>query len=251
MSDYVSEAGHFYTREGEPAYTQEVKTGVRKGKERPTTLRDARKLNLVPSVTTISSILDKPALTHWKIKRAVEKALANERGLDFVEDNSAGEGSLIHGAIDNWLETGDVEAEYEAYTAIAQKVFDEVGVTNPVAERSFCSPLGYGGAVDLSCPASNIILDWKTKVLSAEDVERGKKLAYPEHAQQLAAYREGLGMPDAKCYNVFLSRTNPEVYVLHEWGEEELQKGWRTFSLCHALWIEEKGYDPKEGVCST
>ena len=35
------------------------------------TLADARKLNLLPSVTTVLRILDKPALNEWKIEQGV------------------------------------------------------------------------------------------------------------------------------------------------------------------------------------
>ena len=45
----ASESSHWYTREGAPKYTVEAKNG----NPRNTTLADARKLNLVPSVTTI------------------------------------------------------------------------------------------------------------------------------------------------------------------------------------------------------
>ena len=103
MSDFVAEGGHWYTKDGTPAYTQLVASGKRKGLDRPTTLRDARKLSLVPSVTTLMNLMDKPALTHWKIKRAVEKALDP---FNFVEDNSAEEGSRIHGIVEKWIEEG-------------------------------------------------------------------------------------------------------------------------------------------------
>ena len=50
---YTAESGHWYTRGGEPAYTVTGKNG----KERNTTLRDARTMNLVPSVTTVLKVL--------------------------------------------------------------------------------------------------------------------------------------------------------------------------------------------------
>ena len=59
--DHASEAGHWYTRSGDPMYTI---MGKSTGKPRNTTLRDARELNLVPSVTTILNVAAKPALTN-------------------------------------------------------------------------------------------------------------------------------------------------------------------------------------------
>ena len=50
IKDHAAESGHWYTRQGEPMYTVIGKTT---GRPRNTTLKDARELNLVPSVTTI------------------------------------------------------------------------------------------------------------------------------------------------------------------------------------------------------
>ena len=54
----ASESSHWYTREGAPKYTVEAKNG----NLRNTTLADARKMNLVPSVTTIIGCAAKPGL---------------------------------------------------------------------------------------------------------------------------------------------------------------------------------------------
>ena len=65
----TSEAGHWYTQEGEPCYTQVTASGKNKGKDRNTTLRDARKQNLLPSVTTVQSIQSKPVIVQWAKKQ--------------------------------------------------------------------------------------------------------------------------------------------------------------------------------------
>ena len=52
---FTSAAGHWYTQEGEPMYTI---IGAN-GRERNTTLRDAKTLGLVPSVTTIIGMIAK------------------------------------------------------------------------------------------------------------------------------------------------------------------------------------------------
>ena len=62
-SKYKSEAGHWYTRDGEPMYTI---IGAN-GKERNTTLRDAKKEGFVPSVTTILGMVAKPSLERKSI----------------------------------------------------------------------------------------------------------------------------------------------------------------------------------------
>ena len=72
---FTSESGHWYTQEGEPMYTI---IGAN-GKERNTTLRDAKTLGLVPSVTTIIGMIAKPSLENWKINQALNSALSLER----------------------------------------------------------------------------------------------------------------------------------------------------------------------------
>ena len=55
-------------------YTVVGKTGVR-----PTTLRDARTKDLVPSVTTILNVAAKPALIAWMQKQVLMSALTMQR----------------------------------------------------------------------------------------------------------------------------------------------------------------------------
>ena len=67
----ASESNHWYTRDGIPRYTVMGKNG----KERNTTLRDARTENLVPSVTTVLTVMAKPALIQWLQKQVLMAAL--------------------------------------------------------------------------------------------------------------------------------------------------------------------------------
>ena len=66
-----SESGHWYAADGSPAYRITGKNG----KERNTTVADARKLNLVPSVSGIIGVAAKPALTVWLQEQAILAAL--------------------------------------------------------------------------------------------------------------------------------------------------------------------------------
>ena len=54
----AAESVHWYGQDGSPQYTVTAKDG----QQRPTTLRDARKFNLVPSVTTVLKVAAKPGL---------------------------------------------------------------------------------------------------------------------------------------------------------------------------------------------
>ena len=70
-----SNSQHWYDKNGKPAYTIIGKNG----KERNTTVRDAREHGYLPSVTTIIGLLDKPALTRWKMEQMLLASLTLPR----------------------------------------------------------------------------------------------------------------------------------------------------------------------------
>ena len=70
-----AESVHWYRKDGGPQYTVKAKDGS----DRPTTLRDARKMDLVPSVTTILKIAAKPGLEAWKQEQMLLAALTLPR----------------------------------------------------------------------------------------------------------------------------------------------------------------------------
>ena len=104
-----------------------------------------------------------------------------------------------------------------------------------IAEKSFAHPLGYGGKCDLMSP-NGLVVDFKTKDTPLEKVD-----VYFEHEMQLAAYREGLGMPSARCAIVFINGTTNEVKLV-EVENTALQKGWECFE--HLLRV----YQIKNGL---
>src|SRR2546430_6066581 len=80
-----SEACHWYTKQGAPCYEVTAQNGTM----RPTTLADARKLDLVPSVTTIINSAAKPGLQQWKLQQMLLAALTLPRlGSESIEDFS-------------------------------------------------------------------------------------------------------------------------------------------------------------------
>src|ERR1700761_7206826 len=74
-----NKGAHWYTRDGLPMH--EVPRAKEKDGEkmRPTTLADARKFGLFPSVTGILEVLDKPQLERWKINQAILATARIER----------------------------------------------------------------------------------------------------------------------------------------------------------------------------
>lgn len=243
----ASESNHWYTREGEPMYTVEAAKGGR----RSTTLRDARKMNLVPSVTTILNVASKPALIQWLQKQVLLAALTlprmpNEPEDDFINriiDDSkeqgraaADAGTDIHAAIQGFYE-GQVVNRHERHVeGVIAHLGAHYGQQPWISERSFAHEIGFGGKVDLHVPAGDehkgIVVDIKTKEFTDSD----KVDAYDDHLMQLSAYRVGLGIPQAACANVFVSRSVPGLVKIVSWSPEDLDRGWLMFSALLNFW---------------
>ncbi len=244
---------HAYTRQGRPHYYIVSKNG----NERATTISDCRKLGLLPSVTEVLRVIDKPALTNWQIEQAVLASLTLPRVEGEPEDSllrrikadsesqakaAAGEGSRIHDAIECHFKGVSYPTKYKPHVDAARRELWRLfpGVTDWVSEQSFGHPLGFGGKVDLHSPSTGIVADFKGK---DGDFSNGKKLAYDQH-WQLGAYQVGLQLPRQQCANIFVSRTHPGAVASHVWTEEDINKGWRVFHCALELWKQLKGYDP-------
>ncbi len=249
----MSESQHWYDRDGRPAY--EVMGA--NGKMRGTTIRDARKLGLVPSVTTVLSVKAKPALEAWKVRQGILAALtlAREPGepddsyLDRVMRDSkqqvvdaADEGTRIHDAIERSYKGLRVSPDYAKHVQAARAEVDRLfpGVEDWIAEASFAHEYGFGGKVDLHSPSTGIVVDFKGKDGELSD---GKRLAYDQN-EQLGAYQLGLRLPPSAGANVFVSRTHPGCAKGHQWTADEMRAGGLVFIDCLQLWKRIKNYWP-------
>jgi hypothetical protein len=237
---------HWYTRDGEPMYTVVGKTGVR-----PTTLRDARTKDLVPSVTTILNVAAKPALIAWMQKQVLLSALSLHRLVDendvsymdriLVDSRelakaSAAAGTDIHNAIEAFYSGNKSERHFDHVKAVSDALTEEFGDQDWVSEKSFGHELGFGGKCDLH--SLEVVVDVKTKDFGPGDDVDG----YDEHLMQLAAYRVGLGVPEAKCANIFVSRTHPGLTVIKNWTEDEVVRGWEQFKCLLRFWQLKHNY---------
>lgn len=236
LDSFATQAGHFYKPDGTPAY--EV-IGAN-GKQRATTVRDAKKHGLLPSVTMILRQAAAPGLERWKIANAINSALTLTRQegesdesyiYRIVRDSeerariARETGTAIHGAIEKLDGHGPYAAHVEA--AIGA-VSDWTGLSDWDSERSFASPLGYGGKLDLSAPG--FVCDFKTTDKDLADLK-----LWPEHRRQLSAYRMGLDMPEARCAIVYVSSMRPEARLI-ELEEDELKQGWNEFRALLAFY---------------
>lgn len=231
---------HWYKSEdGAPMYTI---IGAN-GKERDTTLRDARKLNLYPSTTTVMGVQDKPQLTEWIINQVMEaairtpyeKKMAVDKWKRYIREQSkevgqkaSKRGTEVHDALEQYYTKGTIKASEKALVVPVIEFMEEnfPGV-KWVSEASFSHPAGFGGKVDMySNDGSGYVLDFKTKDVP----DTTKMVAYDDHGIQTASYVMGLSegnesklsqgelhdMSAVKRYNLFISTQVPGVMKLTE-----------------------------------
>lgn len=237
------------------------------GKLRPTTLRDARKLNLVPSVTTVMSVQDKPALLNWLKNELLEACISNpfdpmhqtaevwkrqvleqsRRKTQLAQDR----GSAIHNELElmlsgqGWSDRETAKICYPVLAFLKEHFPDAKWVT----EKSFTNlEHGFGGCVDLHCPETNIVLDFKTKMKPADEIE--KLAAYDDHHMQTAAYVVGLGMPkESRRFNLFvgyeLDKDGNLVYTGLKLTESlDFNREWDMFETLLKFWKLKHNYNP-------
>ena len=248
---FTSESGHWYDQDGEPMYTI---IGAN-GRERNTTLRDAKTLGLVPSVTTIIGTIAKPSLENWKINQALNSALSLERYEDESTESfsarckydskkisiqAAEQGTKIHGMIEKGFLGKEKTKPYKIIKAWLNETYPD---EDWIAEDSFCAKQGYGGKVDLYSK-SGIFIDFKTK-----DNLEGKdpaKLVYDEHGMQLSAYAQGCYIDNPTRISIFVDRADTSLVLCHIWDEESHEKHKQMFNSILKYWQLVKNYEWQE-----
>ncbi len=273
MRLFNPENTHWYARDGEPMHS----VLSQKGEPRPTTVRDARKLGLLPSVTNVLGVINKPELVEWKMTQAVLAALTLPRvdgeGEDafarrVVEDaqsrvrSAADFGSAFHAGAEQVAKTLEVDlaGPYAAWLNLHRSWFQANCVRVVWTERVLVNAgMGYAGTADLLVEHQAhglTLVDYKTQggktnaeTLKAEKLKGGvsagwEPRAYGSWCQQLAAYRRALGKPMA-CMNVIVNSTEPTELVERLWTEEELRAGLESFEAALVIWMNEKNYDPR------
>jgi len=236
-----SEASHYYYPSGQPCYEVPY-ADPRKGM-RPTSLADARKLGLLPSVTTILRVLDKPALTAWLIEQAclavltsprnpneeldafVERILHTERVQDQEVTIARDRGTEIHAAMEAAWANLPYDPELLPWIQSAHNAIAAYGKT--VAVEKIVVGLGYAGRVDLIQEGNELwIWDYKS---TSKLPTRG---AWPEHALQAAGYAAALGNIGDKRIrtgNVYISTVEQGKFVVCEHGDwtETYEEGFK------------------------
>ena len=263
-------SSHWYRRSGKPMY--EVPRADGEGMK-PTTLREARIFNLLPSVTSILGIVDKPFLRAWKANQYLEVALEfAERGAFTAETMD----DVIAATDDRMAIARDTGSEYHAQfedivTALNERdALDLDSFLMPhetisafvewyrrfelharLIEYPFACAGGYGGCIDLVCLSRLgdghgvyfTVLDYKT-----QGTKQNKPFkTYPEWACQLAAYAYGIGRPDALLVNLCISTTEPGRIEHFIWPQADNENYYQAFKDAFAVWCGPlgKNFDPR------
>lgn len=192
----------------------------------------------VPGVTTILSVLNKPALVGW----------ANRLGLQGIDvsryvDDKAAIGTLAHHLIVTYLE--GIASDTSDYT---QKQIDKAEtclikfwdwehshtLKTLMCERPFVSDTHqFGGTIDWygELDGKAALIDFKTT-----------SGVYPEMSYQLAAYRELLFenhlIPD-QCHIIRVGRDDTEGFEDRVYYDMLTQ--WQIFEHCLAIYSLQKG----------
>lgn len=246
------ESGHWYTVDGKPMHFVPKKDG---SGNRATTLADAKKLQLLPSVTHILKVLDKPALREWLIHQAVYAVMTSPRRPDeeldaFIDRvlhteeqhkqeaaQAADRGIAIHDAVECLVHGKPEEAEPWSLEFAESPYMYMVGQCNKIlgTEVILCGE-GFAGKTDFigDCGDYDIIVDWKSSKKLPD------KASWPEHVLQLSAYAKAHSMNNsgrpiktANCYissitaGLYMFFQNPPWEETYEQGFAPLLKYWQ------------------------
>lgn len=255
---------HWYTRMGVPAYTIKKAKG---GGERSTTLRDARKHNLLPSVTTIFNIMSKPGLDSWKLNKAIEAALSTQRDDGEPDDHyykriiersrsevseAADLGTRIHDAIEASFPVyvKQIPEDLEQYVNPTMDLLHDLSIENPILEKVVVNHKeGYAGRADLmgkvtgSNKSWNVVVDFKTR-----KTKKGVKITpYDFQPMQLAAYAMAAfgTLDNCLASNLYISTTEPGRVENVAYSEKKLKEEYDAFLHMNAMWRYLKKYDPR------
>jgi hypothetical protein len=259
---------HYYTLDGVPSHT--VPNKSKPGESRPTTVTDAKKLGLLPSVSAFLKVKNEAGLENWKTDQIIEACHSfppNGAALDvysaqvkekaFAQVGAAADlGTEIHAALEAFYRDGSVPESAnmaDLVIAVDDKVH-ELNIEVDHAEKVLVNPAyGYAGTTDIMFSredGTRGILDFKSK-----RTKPGKRLFSPDsHPMQIAAYWQAaygkeldFEVPPYACgYNVYISTTElGRVEVVHH-DDRALREAWAAFKACLVLYRYTTGYDSRK-----
>ncbi len=274
--------GHWYNPT-DGTLTTHVPNKSKPGELREATIKDARLLGLVPSVTGVIELLAKPSLISWLQDNAIRSAhelyggggvgWLNPESLqavrlhaDGIRDRAATAGTEIHHAVAQRLKYEAYESPLLGVDEVVEGFFDWYNQQERVclhSERTFVTP-EFGGTADWVgiWDGKYTLADFKT-----QDAQRWQDFKfYEEVGIQLAGYSAGLQSPigtEADYYisrygeevkqapfeqrlSIYISRTKPGLVHAHLW--EDSAHWDETWSKLLSLWQVMKKWRVNNGA---
>lgn len=247
---------HWYNKQGEAVFEVPKASG---GGMRATTLADARKLGLLPSVTTILGIIDKPQLVDWKVKQAISACYDNRptgtleeytKAMQAKSEEQVGDaadlGTAIHAALEAAFAGETYDSAMAPYVMPTLAKVSQAGIKLVQHELRLVNELvGYAGTTDavmVDAKGCQGILDFKSRKTKA-----GQKCTpWETEPMQIAAYAKAkFGTLDGIVgANVYISTTEVGRVEIVTYTSEQLWEAWNAFVASAMLWQYLKDYKP-------
>jgi hypothetical protein len=276
------ESSHWYNRDGVAVHQVEMKT--KPGEYKNTTIKEARQMKLLPSVTNVLGILDNKILTDWKMRQVCLAAMTSSRNggesdedymdrilnLSTVVTKSAADfGTAMHAAVDTFLMSGkppepapDNQQVIEYWPPVERWLNDNIYAAVMCEYVVTELTLGYAGQVDVKAILKGkaaeemklvnseydgfAILDFKTRKVQPPKKagELGAILTYESDVRQLSAYAHA----DEQCpvASVIIGSNEKGRVKFHAWSQQEQDEALHIFAVCLHLWSLIKNYSPAE-----
>lgn len=239
-------ASHWYTRDGKACYEVPKKDGGM----RKTNISDARKMDLLPSPTSLLKILAKPQLDSWKIEQACLSVLTSPRREgedvdDFVyrvlhveqehnaeRDAAADMGTRIHDAVECALNDVQFSLCLKPYVDAALAEVNSLG--RVVMTEKILVGNGHAGRTDCVLESDDFIT-----VCDFKSTNKVPDKPYDEAVLQISSYCYSLGNTGDKRVRgaiIYIDRNNPGAIGTHIVRDEELERAYKRFRLILEYW---------------
>ncbi len=261
-----ADGGHWYKPDGSPCHTVPKADG---SGDRPTNLADARRLGLLPSVTSITGVISNPSLERWKQERLLQacidnpiesgesldryavrvKRIAQKRMVD-----ARAFGSALHSALEDLHQYGFVGENHKPmlewlrfYLTWTRENKVQVGQVEQVCVNL---EIGYAGQLDAVATVNGLVslIDFKSQSVTAPEGKPLKPTFYPSWGWQLAAYKNASWEHKPTRINQVLSvvfnSEEPGPPWVKKWTPEELRESWKAFRHSARIWQAVSRYTP-------
>jgi hypothetical protein len=264
-----ADSAHFYSKTGEPQYTQKILSGPNKGKDRPTNLADARKFDLIPSITTINKVKAERMLTQYREKHLMKacydyRPKQDEAADDYFdrilraarEDSmeAAKLGTGYHDAFERMLKGGEWDKADPKLVIANEWMQTNIEDVIWLEESLVDLEIGVGGKADafVVMRGKKTLLDWKTrrfKPIKKEPLWQCNW--YKSDCRQLSFYGNCIEKQTGekiRVANVGMNTRAVSDLSFKLWTRAERSWGLKVVKCVNVLWQHENNFLPQKGA---